>query len=437
MRSHETNPADVAHGHSHKHAHKQNDHHKKHDSHHHLSKKLTEYIMSMYAQGYDEPTIRSELKKAGHDDDVVDAFLTKIKEQETEQQEKEIEEGQKQIEEETEESEDIHDKIMEHLYKKTTTTEKTFASFYFLALFVLIIITSISTMAPVVNIFVSFLPAILTIMTIFALFDTFQRNFKWGMFIIPFIWCGLFYYLGVAKILPMYAVLDIGNISVLNFLISVVFIIIVYAIGEIERHLVLSEKSRVVKKKIMSDMHAKKEQHKTEKHHESHKHHTHHEHHVSQEEAPKMISEYIQSIEDKSKALNFVIGRVYSQRNGGTPEIRNRIKILSEWYNEFSHLESTDMKEKLFAAQKTLSLIYERLIDLKRSEKELFGRISYDLKNLDRDEYGRTKVIDVLVKNDNDPVKTYYKSALEFCTKAMTEMKKLKIDLPHEKKHKD
>ena len=116
--------------------------------------------------------------------------------------------------------------------------------------------------------------------------------------------------------------------------------------------------------------------------------------------------------------------------------MRNRIKILSEWYNEFSEVATADLSEKLFAAQKTLYLIYERLLDLKRNEKEVFGQISYELKNLKRDEYGRSKIVDVLKDNDKDPVETYYKSALEFCTKGMNELKKFKIELPHDKKDK-
>ena len=283
-----------------------------HKHHPHVSKQLTEYVMSMLAQGYHISTIKDELKKAGHGDDLIDEVVTKVLDYKEQMQQKEIEEEKEVVDQDKEEVKEMYDKVMDETYLGTSS-EKTFAAFYFIGLFMLVIWVSISTMAPVINIFISFLPAVLSIITIFALFETFEMNFRWGMFIVPFVWCGLFYYLGVAGLLPMYAVLDIGNITVLNFLIAMMFVIVVYIIGEVERHLVTYEKSRVVKKKLMNDMLAKKERiahHKAEaKKVEKHK-------EVNVEDAPKVITEYIQSIEDKSKALNFVIGRVYSQRNG-------------------------------------------------------------------------------------------------------------------------
>lgn len=403
-----------------------------HAHHPHISKQLTEYVMSMMAQGYSVPVIKDELNKAGHHKDVIDEVVSKVLDYKEDIQQKESEKEKELVEEEKEEAKDIYDKVMSQAYEAGAASEKTFSAFYFIGLFILIIWVSISTMAPVINIFLSFLPAVLSIITVFALFDTFQKNFRWGMFIVPFIWCILFYSLGVAGILPMYAVLDVGNITVLNFLISLVFVVIVYLIGEVENRLVTYEKSKTVKKKLMNEMLAKKERAAYHKAEEKKAEKMPKKVHI--EDAPKVITEYIQSIEDKSKALNFVIGRVYSQRNGGTAEMRDKIKIMSEWYNEFSEVASDKLGEKLFAAQKTLTLIYERLIDMKRTEKEMFGQQAYELKNLERDEYGRSKIIDVLKDNDKDPVETYYKSALDFCKKAMGELKKFKIDFPSEMK---
>ncbi len=406
-----------------------------HKHHPHVSNKLTEYVMSMLAQGYHVSTIKEELKKAGHHNDIIDEVVTKVLDYKEQIQQKEVEDQKEVAEQDKEETKELYDKVMSQAYEGGSSSEKTFAAFYFIGLFILIIWVSISTMAPVINIFISFLPAVLSIITIFALFDTFEKNFRWGMFIVPFVWCGLFYYLGIAGILPMYAVLDIGNITVLNFLLSLVFVVIIYLIGEVENRLVTYEKSRIVKKKLMNDMLAKKER---IHHHKAEQKKTEKEHHAKNiEEAPKVITEYIQSIEDKSKAMNFVIGRVYSQRNGGTPEMRDKIKINSEWYNEFSEVTGDNVNEKLFAAQKTVYLIYERLLDLKRSEKEIFGKISYELKNLKRDEFGRTKIIDVLNDNDKDPVDVYYKSSLEFCTKAINELKRFKIELPKDENKED
>jgi len=46
------------------------------------------------------------------------------------------------------------------------------------------------------------------------------------------------------------------------------------------------------------------------------------------------------------------------------------------------------------------------------------------LKNIERDSHGREKVIDVVIRNDKDPVETYYNSAIEFCNKLKQELSK-------------
>ena len=58
--------------------------------------------------------------------------------------------------------------------------------------------------------------------------------------------------------------------------------------------------------------------------------------------ASKPMSVTIRGIEDKCKAINFVIGRVYSAKRGGSKEIREMIGIPKELYNEFSELVQDD-----------------------------------------------------------------------------------------------
>ena len=46
----------------------------------------------------------------------------------------------------------------------------------------------------------------------------------------------------------------------------------------------------------------------------------------------------LRGIEDKCKAINFVIGRVYSDKKGGNKEVREQLKINRDLYNTFSEI---------------------------------------------------------------------------------------------------
>jgi hypothetical protein len=55
---------------------------------------------------------------------------------------------------------------------------------------------------------------------------------------------------------------------------------------------------------------------------------------------------------------------------------------------------------------------------------EIFGAEHKNFKNLVRDSAGKDKIIDVLDKNDKDPVKNYIEGALQFCGRVKDFMKK-------------
>ena len=138
---------------------------------------------------------------------------------------------------------------------------------------------------------------------------------------------------------------------------------------------------------------------------------------------PEDLGKYIASIEDKSKALNFAIGRVYGKRHGGSKEMRELIKIKSEWYNEFSNIDKNDQVNRYGIARKLIERILAVLNKLELKENEVFEQ--FEARNLKRSVDGSDKIIDVLVANENDPVQTYYESAIEFCNKAKDALKKL------------
>jgi len=138
----------------------------------------------------------------------------------------------------------------------------------------------------------------------------------------------------------------------------------------------------------------------------------------------------LRSIEDKCKAINFVIGRVYSEKKGATENERSKLRINSELYNSFSEL-TTDFKaedaEKLYAV---LRHIHKRLLDLELPEREVItlGTVSLPV---DRDAHGNDKIIEVLQKNDKDPVKEYHAGAKEICEKLMNFLRESYLHAHH------
>ncbi len=134
------------------------------------------------------------------------------------------------------------------------------------------------------------------------------------------------------------------------------------------------------------------------------------------------ILQVIHGVEDKAKALNFVIGRVYSVYHGGTDKLRNRVRIDKTWYAEFNEIDAKDSGRRRAQAIVLLGKIKDRLELLKKSEKDIFGDDASKLRNIKRSADGRDRVIDVLVRNDKDPVQQYYDGALSFCTDAIKKL---------------
>lgn len=147
---------------------------------------------------------------------------------------------------------------------------------------------------------------------------------------------------------------------------------------------------------------------------------------------PEHLDKYVHTIEEKCKALNFAIGRVYRASNGGTAEMRERLKVPSEWYNEFYDILKEEHRyekmelEPIPAALVLLGKIRERLSVLLRPESEVFTRAELQgLKNVARDAEGKDRIIDVLSVNDSDPVEQYFLGAMDFCKKITERLQSL------------
>ena len=140
--------------------------------------------------------------------------------------------------------------------------------------------------------------------------------------------------------------------------------------------------------------------------------------------ASKPMSVTIRGIEDKSKAINFVIGRVYSAKRGGSKEIREMIGVPKELYNAFSELvqdeEIVDSKKLLIVVRK----IQKRLHLLEKKEADLFTLKKAKIETK-RSADGNDTIISVLSQNDKDPVEEYRAEAQEVCSQVISYLEQM------------
>lgn len=132
----------------------------------------------------------------------------------------------------------------------------------------------------------------------------------------------------------------------------------------------------------------------------------------------------LRGIEDKCKALNFVIGRVYSDKNNGNASIRDKLKIDRELYNSFSTIKANFEEKHAKHLLDVLTKIYLKLTTLEMTEEKVFGKEIHE--ELDRD----LKIIEILDKLDKDPVMESFDEAKEVCVSVIKFLKeKYNIDI--------
>jgi len=247
---------------------------------------------------------------------------------------------------------------------KTAAIRKAVEFLSIIALAAIIFFAGFSSDAPFFSVLAAFLPSIVSLIFLISVVET-RRHARYS-WIMPAIFSLVFLALGLVQA-PPFDRMDIGKLTVLNLVISYIFLIII-------------EYPSAYKKIEHSEPKAEE----------------------------KNIEHHFHAIEDKLKAINFVIGRVYRSSNNGTTSMRDDIRIPAELYNEFDKAVKEETKEQMLSI---IDKIGHRLMNLQKTEKEVFGERLH-LRNLVRDEHGNSRVIDVLSHNDNDPVMSYYNDAL-------------------------
>lgn len=263
--------------------------------------------------------------------------------------------------------------------------------------FVLIVFLSVITKSDPFNTLVGLSPVLLTIIITYIIVDKYHMESGF-ILIFPFILTAILYLLGAGNLLGG---IDYQTLSSINILFGVLFeavVIIHYSFLRRQRKV-----KRIEKKKELK--HKKKP--------------------VIKLNDEAGLKSFVSSIEDKLKAINAAIGRVYSVRCGGAEPMRKKIKIDAAHYNEFNELKKEKPDKRRETAIKLLKKIKQRLELLQKPEKDVFDKDeTTSLLKINRNPDGKDRVIDVLVKNDKDPIKAYYDGALEFCNNALEELEK-------------
>lgn len=257
---------------------------------------------------------------------------------------------------------------------------------YLLLMLLLVLVIASSGDFKIFYVLVGFSPVILTVIISLMLHENFAKH-KAGLWLIPLAINIAFYFFGTTTP-TFFAQFDIDLLTGVNFILSIIYVLIVFTV------FIKDIEIKVAKKEAAARPIEK-----------------------------KSLQEYIHSIEDKSKALNFAIGRVYNKYHGGTDDLRNKLRIPADWYNEFSLIGVGTNKINYEQLHDLITRFELQLKNFEKTEFELFKDKANSLKNLIRDVKGTDKVIDVLDHNDKDPVLSYYKGAVEFCQKVKEEIK--------------
>jgi len=264
--------------------------------------------------------------------------------------------------------------------------------------FGIIVFLTIITLSDPFNTLIGLSPVLLTIIVTYILVDKYHMESGFLM-VFPFIFTGIFLLLGVSNMLEG---MDYRTLSSVNIIFGLLFeaaVIIHYSILRRQKRAKFEEgkkQEKTEEKKLIIKL-----------------------------EDEDGLKSFVSSIEDKSKAINAAIGRVYSVRHGGTEPLRKKIKIDATHYNEFNQLRHEVPEHRKAIAIKLLKKIKARLELLQKPEHEVFDKDDLTgLINLIKDPEGKDEIIEILVRNDKDPVDAYYKGALEFCSDALKELEK-------------
>jgi hypothetical protein len=305
-----------------------------------------------------------------------------------------------------------------------------------------LLLLSLLTETSIFIVFVATLPLLLFIISLFYLLRIdVDALLLWVMpLVFPLIFLAIWY----TKTFTILNATDGPSVAVINIFISYViniFILLIIGVGKgadklrerrEERH---QEKNLETQQEQTHHVHALKQELDSVKEQLHHTKKTLEDAHTKLDEArdelqaakdlvvsKENFNVTLRGIEDKCKAINFVIGRVYSDKRGASPEVRDKLKIDPEWYNAFSEITADFKDEEKHDLQEVLHNIMNRLVHLEQKESDV---VKLHIGTLPVFRKLGDSILEVLARNDKDPVTEYHKEAKEICVKTLKYLKSL------------
>ncbi|MGM5481507.1 MAG: hypothetical protein ACQESE_03795 [Nanobdellota archaeon] len=276
---------------------------------------------------------------------------------------------------------------MDHEHKRRIDIFESVSAIYLTCIFALTILVAGVGGHQLFLVLVGFFPTILTVIISLVIHEEFATQKK-TLWFIPLLLLLVFYLLGSGNV-PLLQEFDIEVLTGLNFLLAMLYVLMVFGILKRTN----AHKPHDIRKQM-----------------------------PPKQERPQTIAEYISSIEDKSKAINFAIGRIYGKYHGGSKELREKIRVPPEWYNEFSSIGISSETVDYTQLSEIIGKFENHFKTFEKSERDVFGKEADNLKDLIRDPKGKDRIIDVIEHNDKDPVKSYFEGAKEFCKRLRAEL---------------
>ncbi|MBU0535664.1 MAG: hypothetical protein KKE20_01765 [Nanoarchaeota archaeon] len=336
----------------------------------HTKKEVIEYIKEQLDSGRTVDQIKAHLMSYGHPAEDLDSLF--------------------------------YDVLREEEGVKSRTVSRAVEILYIVIFVIFIFWVGASSKSPGETVIFGFSPTLIYIILTIILLQK-MKDTDTTLTLAPLALVFLFFIIGSIGSLPFFAFMEIGKLSVLNLLLCYIFLFAI-KYSEIIAKLTIDkeevfgeEREPKVIKEAKEDVDIPPAP-LAEEYVE-----------VKQEEK-ESLPKLMHSLESHCKALNSVIGRVYRKSNGGNRLMRELIEVKKEWYNQFNELEKTMDKE---GVNNIIDKIEKRLDIMFKTEKEMFGKVNF--KNLRRNLDGKSRIIDVIIMNDNDPVETYFEESLKIC----------------------
>jgi hypothetical protein len=290
-----------------------------------------------------------------------------------------------------------------------------------------LIFFGVTAESPLALVFAGLMPFLLFIGLFF--YSVHMHTEGWILWLLPLVFPAIF--LIMLGFVP--TPLDVPTLAVINVILSYLVAFIVLMIIGLRHMIDVDTRNNMIKREregyhkhinqLKSELDTTKE---VLDHTQSELHGKHHELEHTKHELSETLTKLritkenfsinLRSIEDKCKAINFVIGRVYSDKKGADSAIRDALRIDPHLYNTFSNLSATYTDKDSDRLLNILEKIHGRLVLLEQREDDLFKIKKGKLPVIRQEE---DTILDILARNDKDPIRYYHGEAKEICNKLM------------------